>query len=142
MNKLQQLQNDLATANVLYVEDEEEVRVMTLAFFNNIFTNIDSAANGEEGLELFKKKPYALVITDLNMPKIDGRDMLKQIRELDKDTVLIIMTASDSDTDASEIVCDAYMNKPVKFLEFIEKLEPLKEKILHKSAKSANEELL
>lgn len=142
MNKLQQLQNDLAAANVLYVEDEDEVRVMTLTFFNNIFKNIDSAVNGEEGLELFKKKPYSLVITDLNMPKIDGRDMLKQIRALDKDTVFIIMTASDSDTDASEIICDAYMNKPVKFLEFIEALEPLKEKILRNSAKPANKEPL
>ncbi|MBA3025386.1 MAG: response regulator [Sulfurimonas sp.] len=141
MNKLQQLQNDLATARVLYVEDEEEVRIMTLTFFNNIFTHVDSAANGEEGLELFKKKPYALVITDLNMPKIDGREMLKQIRELDKDTVLIIMTASDSNIDASEIVCDAYMNKPVRFLEFIETLEPLKEKILRKAAKSETKEL-
>jgi CheY-like chemotaxis protein len=141
MNKLQQLQNDLAAANVLYVEDEDEVRVMTLSFFNNIFKNIDSAVNGEEGLELFKKKPYSLVITDLNMPKIDGRDMLKQIRALDKDTVFIIMTASDSDVDASEIICDAYMNKPVRFLEFIETLEPLKEKILRKAAKSETKEL-
>jgi hypothetical protein len=52
------------------------------------------------------------------------------------------MTASDSDVDASEIICDAYMNKPVKFLEFIEALEPLKEKILRNSAKPANKEPL
>ena len=134
MNRLQKLHDDLAGINVLYVEDEDEVRVMTIDFLNNIFTNIDSASNGREGLNLFREKPYSIVITDIKMPKMGGREMLNEIRELDKDAVLIVMTASDSDTDASEIICDAYMNKPVKFMEFIEALEPLMDKILHKSA--------
>lgn len=134
MNRLQKLHDDLAGINVLYVEDEDEVRVMTIDFLNNIFTNIDSASNGREGLNLFREKPYSIVITDIKMPKMGGREMLNEIRELDKDAVLIVMTASDSDSDASEIICDAYMNKPVKFMEFIEALEPLMDKILHKSA--------
>jgi YesN/AraC family two-component response regulator len=141
MNKLQQLYEDLATVNVLYVEDEEEVRIMTLDFFKNIFANIDTASNGEEGLKLFKEKSYSLVISDLKMPKMNGREMLGKIREVDKDTVLIIMTASDSDQDATEIVCDAYMYKPVKFLEFIASLEPLKNKILHQADKCVIKEL-
>ena len=64
------------------------------------------------------------------MPRMDGREMLKQIHELNKDTVLIVTTATDSDIDATLTVCDAYMNKPIQFMEFIEILETLKNKIL------------
>ncbi len=130
MNKLQQLSQDLHSVNVLYVEDEDGVREETLLFLNRIFKNIDSAINGKEGLELFKKGNYDLVITDLKMPKMNGRDMLDAIHKLDKDITAIVMTASDSNIDASQTKCDVYLFKPVMFTEFVQKLETLKSKLL------------
>ncbi len=130
MNKLQQLREDLSSLNVLYVEDEEGVREETLIFLKRIFKNITSAVNGQEGLDFFKKNKYELVITDLKMPKMNGRDMLDAIHNLNKETILMVMTASDSDIDVTETVCDAYLNKPVMFMEFVEKLESLKSKLV------------
>ncbi|MEA3373518.1 MAG: response regulator [Campylobacterota bacterium] len=129
MSKLQQLQESMGALKVLYVEDEEGVREQTLIFLKKIFKNIDSASNGEEGLERFKEKAYDLVISDLKMPKMNGREMLRQIHELDKDAVLIVMTASDSNMDASETVSDAYLKKPVMFMDFVEVLESMKERL-------------
>ena len=63
------------------------------------------------------------------MPKMNGREMLKQIHELNKETVLIVVTASDSNIDVSETVCDFYLNKPVMFMEFVEALESLEDKL-------------
>jgi len=130
MSKLQELQESFANVNVLFVEDEDELRKITFDFLKRIFTHVDTAENGEEGIALFKEKEYKLVISDLKMPRMDGREMLKQIHELNKDTVLIVTTATDSDIDATLTVCDAYMNKPIQFMEFIEILETLKNKIL------------
>ncbi len=129
MNKLQQLRQDFNSVNVLYVEDEDGVREETLLFLNRIFENIDSAINGQEGLELFKKGNYHLVITDLKMPKMNGRDMLDAMHNLNKDIVAVVMTASDSNIDASQTQCDVYLHKPVMFMDFVEKLESLKSKL-------------
>ena len=130
MNRLQQLRDDIGNINVLYAEDEDGVREETLLFLKRIFSNISPAVNGEEGLNLFKNGSYDLVITDLKMPKMNGRDMLDEIHALNKDTVLIVMTASDSNMDVTQTVCDSYLNKPVMFMEFIEVLESLKDKLI------------
>ena len=129
MSNLKQIRDNLAHVKVLYVEDEEQVREMTVSFFEKIFTQVDSAVDGQDGLNLFKENKYDLVISDLKMPKMDGRTMLAQIKELDKDVVLFVMTASDSNIDASSTVCDVYMHKPIELQDFIEAIEPLQEKL-------------
>ncbi|MDO8455152.1 MAG: response regulator [Sulfurimonas sp.] len=130
MSNFKQLREDLSPICVLYVEDEEKIRDETLKFLKKIFSCVDSAINGEEGLKLFKEKEYRLVIADLKMPKMNGREMLSKIRELNENTVSIVMSASDSNIDMTTTVCDAYMNKPVEFMEFIKTLESLRNKLL------------
>lgn len=133
MGDFQQLREKLQSVNVLYVEDEKSVREETLRFLQKIFTNVDSAANGIEGLELFNKNKYQLVISDLKMPKMGGREMMSKIRELDKDAVLIVMSAADSKVDITSVVCNAYVYKPVIFVDFLKTLESLSDKILNNS---------
>jgi len=130
MSDFKQLREDLSSICVLYVEDEEKIRDETLKFLKKIFSFVDSATNGEEGLKLFTEKKYRLVIADLKMPKMNGRDMLLKIREINKEAVLIVMSASDSNVDITTTVCDAYMNKPVMFTDFLEILESLKGRLL------------
>ena len=125
MSKLQELKAQFGSLKILYVEDEEAVREQTLLFLNKIFTNIETAENGEVGLEKFKNGSYDLVISDLKMPKMNGRDMLQKIREIDSSAVLIVMTASDSNIDASMTASDAYLHKPVMFKDFLDVLEKL-----------------
>ena len=129
MSQLQQIRKDLSHLNVLYVEDEDQVREMTIEFLKKIFLRVDSAVDGQEGLDMFKEDKYDLVITDLKMPRMDGRTMLRNIKELDKDVVLFVMTASDSNIDASTTVCDVYMNKPIQINKFIKALEPIQERL-------------
>lgn len=132
MSDLKQIRENMKSIKVLYAEDEIEVQKQTLQFFQKIFQNVDTASNGMEGLELFEKNGYDLVITDLKMPKMDGREMLAKIHEINKDTVLMVMTASDSNIDASKTVCDAYLYKPISFVEFVEAFEPLQDRLLKK----------
>lgn len=132
MSDLKQIRENMKSIRILYAEDEEVVREQTLQFLKKIFQNVDIAENGLEGLELFKKNHYDLVITDLKMPKMNGRDMLNQIHEIDKDVVLIVMTASDSNIDATQTASDAYLYKPISFVEFIDALSHLQERLLKK----------
>ena len=132
MSDLRQIRENMKSVKVLYAEDEPEVQEQTLQFLKKVFKDVDSASNGLEGLELFEKNGYDLVITDLKMPKMNGRDMLSKIHEIDKDAVLVVMTASDSNIDATQTVCDAYLYKPISFTEFVEVLEPLQERLLKK----------
>lgn len=134
MGNFQELREKLHSINVLYVEDEKSVREETLRFLQKIFPNVDSAVNGVEGFELFNKNNYQLVISDLKMPKMGGREMMSKIREQDKDVVLIVMSAADSNIDITSVICDAYVYKPVIFVEFLKTLESLLDKIISKSS--------
>ena len=132
MTSLKLIRDNISHLNVLYVEDENQVRDMTLQFLKKIFINVDSAVDGQDGLDLFKEKKYDIVISDLKMPRMNGRDMLSKIKELDKDVILFVMTASDSRIDVSSTVCDVYLNKPVMISDFIKAVEPLQDKFRKK----------
>lgn len=132
MGDFQELRKKLKDVNVLYVEDEESVRGETLRFLQKIFTNVDSASNGEEGLVLFNKNEYQLVVSDLKMPKMGGKEMMSKIRDINKKVVLIVMSATDSNVDITSVICDEYVYKPVIFVEFLKTLESLTEKLLKK----------
>ena len=129
MNKLQQIRENLAHVKVLYVEDEDQVRDMTVKFLEKMFMHIDKAVDGQDGLDLFKENQYDLVITDLKMPRMDGRTMLAKIKELDTDAILFVMTASDSNIDMSETVSDIYMHKPIDINDFIEAVESIQTRL-------------
>ena len=69
--------------NLLYVEDELSVRELLSKRLEKIVKNLYVAQNGQEGLELFKKyeKEIDLIITDVNMPILNGLDMVKEIKK-------------------------------------------------------------
>jgi len=101
----------------LYVEDEKDTREIV---GNNIlprfFAEIRSAENGAEGLRLFEEKRPDIIITDLNMPKLNGIEMIKSIRDIDEEVSIIIMSAHN-DTNfflsAIELGVDGYLLKPL-----------------------------
>ncbi|MEJ5299581.1 MAG: HD domain-containing phosphohydrolase [Thermodesulforhabdaceae bacterium] len=79
---------------VLFVDDEPSVLLaMKRAFYKIQNIKIDTAESGKEGIEKIKKNgPYALVISDLRMPVMDGIQFLTRVKELSPDTVRIMLT--------------------------------------------------
>ncbi|MBF0118462.1 MAG: response regulator [Desulfobacterales bacterium] len=113
---------------VLVVEDDFISRkLMQRILFP--YGDCDIAVNGKEAVEAFKLaleegEPYDLVCLDIMMPIMDGQEVLRQIRELEKnkgierfDGVKVIMTTALSDTrnvvEAMKSQCDAYLIKPI-----------------------------
>jgi len=129
MDDIIKLHKDYHNYSVLYVEDDKNVRKQTVYFLTKFFDNVDEAADGEEGLSMFKKNNYDIIISDLKMPKIGGKEMLKTIRAQNSEIILIITTANNLDINDSEIIYDYYLNKPASIGDFIKAFEFLREKL-------------
>lgn len=84
---------------VLVVEDEEMIRkgiVLAVDWAALDCVIVGEAANGEEGLEAVERLHPSLIITDLKMPKMDGLEMVRRLREAGNSVYVIILTAYDS----------------------------------------------
>lgn len=79
--------------SLLYVEDDELICEQTKIFLSHFFPKIVVAKDGVEGLKKFKQEPYDFVITDINMPKMNGIEMIKAIRELQADQIIVVTSA-------------------------------------------------
>ncbi len=109
------------TLKVLYVEDNKDARIQTVKMLNNFFTNITIGVNGEDGLEKFQEDEYDLIISDINMPKKSGIDMLKEIKELNSEVYCLIISAhneTDFFIDAIELGIDGFLLKPIRSNQF------------------------
>ena len=111
--------------NILYVEDCENTRKAAVNILKNYFTNIDTAQDGQEGLDMFKKKDpkYDLIITDLDMPKVDGISMIKKIRETDRSIYIVVFSVHGDAEYLLKTVnlgIDGYLLKPFKINQFID----------------------
>ncbi len=77
---------------------------------------VDIAYNGRDGLELLKSKPFNILVIDLQMPGIDGIEVLNQIKdsEFRKEMYVLVVTANAyMATDELDHLCDMVMLKPV-----------------------------
>lgn len=83
---------------ILLVEDEKEISLMVKNYLTKEGYIVDTAFNGEEGLFQFRRKDYSLVILDIMMPKMDGIDLIKRIREK-SNVPAIILSAKDGEID-------------------------------------------
>lgn len=85
----------LAKTTILYIEDEDTIRTEVSEIFQGFFKNIIVARDGVEGLELFKKhqKSIDIILTDINMPRMNGLELLANIREINWDIPILIVTA-------------------------------------------------
>lgn len=111
--------------NVLYVEDEQSVRETTHALLSNVFTSIDLAKNGNEGLELYKTKEYGLIISDILMPMCNGITMLQEIIRQNPLQKVIITSASDEKNHRDElknIGIKNFITKPVELIPLVDAL--------------------
>ena len=110
------VQNEKLPIAVLYVEDEPITRSAVARMLKRRVETLYEAENGKEGLELFKRNRPNIVISDIRMPVLDGIEMSKEIKLLDKNSKIILTTAhSDASIllDSIEVGVDKYILKPL-----------------------------
>jgi len=82
---------------VLVVDDEKDFLFTMDYWLRTKGYEVSTAANGQEAIEIINKKPVDIIFLDMHMPVMDGVETLKKIRELNKDTPVIIITAYAAD---------------------------------------------
>lgn len=105
---------------VLYIEDDEKVRLQTSKMLSLFFQDITQVDNGEDGLNSFKNNCYDLIFTDINMKQMDGLTMIKHIRALNNKIPIVIFSAYDNTEyflQAIDFDVDGYILKPFNFEE-------------------------
>ena len=110
---------------VLYVEDDEVAKENGIEYLENFFEQIYEASDAIIALQLYEKYQPDIIITDIQMPKLNGLEFVKRIRQKDKKTQIIIITAfCDKDylLKAIELGLVKYLVKPVCEKEFEEAL--------------------
>ncbi len=106
---------------ILLVEDDPISLEMMQSQLTYLGYQVDSARDGKQALTMYRKKTYDVILTDLEMPQMDGYELTAEIRRLEKDsasaTPIFAITASDFDlTDerAKSLGFDGYMLKPLE----------------------------
>jgi DNA-binding response OmpR family regulator len=111
---------------LLYVEDEAPIRMVTKMFLAPYFTEIFEAQDGLEAFQVYEEEQPHMIITDIEMPHLNGLDLCRKIRSQDKETPIIITTAYTSVDyllEAVSLNLIKYLGKPLKEEEIIEALE-------------------
>ena len=105
---------------ILVAEDEEELLKYLVEYLQIFFPTVYSATCGEEAYKIYLDKKPSIILSDINMPNLDGLSMISRIREKnrDNDTKIIVMSAhSDREKllQAVELNLVTYLIKPIKF---------------------------
>lgn len=116
---------------ILIVDDEESLREFLEIMLKREGYDITTASDGEKALKLMKKQNFDAIITDLQMPKIHGMEVLKQAKDMDPEVVVIVITAfgsTESAVEAMKLGAYDYITKPFK----IDEIKLIVQKALEK----------
>ncbi|MEA3352548.1 MAG: response regulator transcription factor [Campylobacterota bacterium] len=102
--------------SILFIEDEIGIRKNYVKFLKRYFTNVYEATNGEEAYAVYKEKKPDILIIDINIPKLNGIELLTKIRQNDHTTKALMLTAHSEKNyllEAVELKLTKYLIKPI-----------------------------
>lgn len=115
----------LKNVRILIVDDDENLLDALKQALSGYVSEIFTALNSKNAIEIFTQKSPNLILTDINMPKISGLEMAKIIRQSDKNVPILFLTAYDSDENifkAIDIKSVGVLKKPCEKRDLIMKI--------------------
>ncbi len=128
MDKIQQLYQLSKDFDILFVEDDDGLRLQMGRVFDELFNQVDTAQNGKVGLQRYRDRldkthsPYDLVITDINMPEMNGIEMIHEIYTLNPLQPVIVVSAHNESEYLIELLhigISNFLIKPIRHEELI-----------------------
>jgi len=128
--------------NILLAEDDKNLGTVLKAYLDAKNYQCTLCVNGKEALEAYKENEFDFLILDVMMPIMDGFTLAREIREKDKITPILFLTAKSLQEDVMEgfnVGADDYLSKPFHMDELLARIEAiLRRAQAKKSAKSAD----
>jgi len=134
--------NYLKQLKILFVEDNQNAREMTAMIFEEIFATVIVAVDGIDAFEKFQQDSFDMVISDINMPRMNGLELFKKIKEIDKNTPLVFLSAHNEDSyflESIKIGVNGYLLKPIEINQLMDTLVRITQK--YKYIKQSQENL-
>ena len=106
--------------SILVVDDEPLLRDILIKILSKKGYQVETAVDGEEALEMLRQQKYQLLISDIKMPRLNGFELLKEVKQKYPEMGVIMMTAygdSFSVKDSLLLGADEYITKPFKSFE-------------------------
>ena len=123
--------------NILVVEDDKNLRKLITTYLQRNKYSTYEATNGEEALNVLDQSYIDLIVSDIMMPKMDGYELIKSLREAKYDVPILIITAKSEIEDKKEgflLGADDYMVKPIDIEEMLLRIQ-----VLLRRSKSASD---
>lgn len=127
-NKINKGQKSMEKINVLLVEDEQTLAMIIKDTLEDQDFIIHTAGDGEEGLRLFFELHPDVLVADVMMPRMDGFEMVRRIRQTDKQTPVLFLTARSAVNDVVDgfkLGANDYLRKPFGMQELIVRIQAL-----------------
>lgn len=136
MQKNPAMSNILKNLNILYVEDEENIKINMKKVLLLLCENVFDAQNIEEAKQIIKNQRIDIIISDINLPDTNGIEFIKELRKTDK-TIPVILLSAFTDTkyllEATKLKLVDYLTKPVDFKTLNNSLHTCVEEIIDNS---------
>jgi len=115
---------------ILYVEDEDSIRMQTANVLKKLCKEVYLAEDGQKGIDTFlaHQSTIDIIVSDINMPVMNGLEMCTNIKEIDSKIPIIITTAHTEENymmKSMELKVDKYIKKPLKMAELAEAIQEI-----------------
>lgn len=126
---------------VLLIEDEKKIADTLSKGLKELGYHVETAYDGKIGLRLFESRSFNLIVTDINLPGINGYDLCKIIRSRNQHIPIIMLTAlsnTDDKIEGFDAGADDYMIKPFEFKELVVRIRVLLKRTMNQQLPSGN----
>lgn len=118
MENIKELKAITSSYKLLYAEDDKDIAQAFITYLSKLFDEVVYVENGEQGLEFYKQQDFDLVITDIKMPKMNGLEMSQEIKKINKEQNIVVVSAyssADIFLSSIKIGIDGYLVKPINY---------------------------
>lgn len=118
--------------SILFVEDEIMIRKPMEKIMQRFCNEVVSASDGIQALKIYQQRPFSVVITDLQMPNMNGAELTKNIRDINSEQFIVVVTAyrdGEEIKQAQQYGVDYIIEKPLSLPIFIDVIKKVLERI-------------
>ena len=122
---LVQLTEQTKKLTAMVVEDEGVANELLSSTFKNFFSDVSSAFNGKQAIEMFERLKPDIIFVDIVMPEMDGIELSRKLREMNPNQIIIVISASNDIqkiSESIEIGVNSFIQKPIDTKKIIELL--------------------